>query len=214
MVSDLYPEGALAHFTGVTMIIREVIIQLVRKLLLWDKRHTPFTIVGMEKDVKMNITIDIPQATHPQHKTWNGSVGGRIDRMDIMDIDGRPTLRIVDYKTGKPKSGPATIEDIFLPSDRNAHGYYLQTFLYALVMSRKQELPVAPSLFYVLAADEDYDPMLRLGKDTVSDIRNFAKEYEEGLRRVITEIFDPTRPFTQSDSKHCEYCDFRRLCGR
>ena len=214
MVSDLYPEGILTHFTGVNMIIREVIIQLVRKLLLWDKGHTPFTVVGMEEDVKMDISIDIPQATSPQQKTWKGSVGGRIDRMDIMDINEQPTLRIVDYKTGKPKGGPASVEEIFLPSDRNAHGYYLQTFLYALVMSRKQELPVAPSLFYVLAADEDYDPMLRLGKDTVSDIRNFAKEYEEGLRRLLSEIFDPTRPFTQSDSKHCEYCDFRRLCGR
>ena len=236
MVSDLYPEGALAHFTGVTMIIREVIIQLVRKLLLWDKRHTPFTIVGMEKDVKMDISIDIPQATHPQHKIWQGSVGGRIDRMDIMDIDGRPTLRIVDYKTGKPKSGPATIEDIFLPSDRNAHGYYLQTFLYALVMSRRaadaaspqakadpdfatlglsqSDLNVAPCLFYVLAADEAYDPMLRLGKDTVGDISDYAQEYEEGLRRVLSEIFDPTRPFVQSEGKQCEYCDFRCLCGR
>lgn len=218
MVNQLYEGEKTRYFTGVNMIIREVILRLVGKLLRWDMEHTPFTMIGMEIDRFMD--FNIPTTTGD----ITLSIGGRIDRMDIMQMDGHPTLRIVDYKTGKSKNGPSSIEGIFDASGLNAHGYYLQTFLYALIMSKNTgetqplpNIPVCPCLFYILSANDaqQYDPTLKLGREIIRDIREVADEYTEGLRRVITEIYDSTRPFTQTEQKkiHCEHCDFQRLCG-
>ena len=139
--------------------------------------------------------------------------------MDIMSLDGRPTLRVLDYKTGKAKTGCRDVAGIFEATSSGAHGYYLQTFLYSLIMSRKEtQMPVSPSLFYVLSATDavNYDPTLRFGKDIITDIRDYADEYVNELRRLLTEIYDSTRPFvqTQDEQKQCQMCDFRRLCGR
>ena len=204
--------GEIPSHSGVNMIIRDVIQKLVLQLLQWDMEHTPFTIYEMETDHYTTITV--PSG----NREVKLSVGGRIDRMDIMNVDGHPTLRVVDYKTGKSKSAPSNIDGIFDASAVNAHAYYLQTFLYSLIMSKKTEHPVAPCLFYVLSATDSvkYDPTLRLGKETVTDIRDYAEEYTEGLRRIVSEIYAPSRPFVQSNDvqKHCKYCDFRRLCNR
>ncbi|MBQ9558798.1 MAG: PD-(D/E)XK nuclease family protein [Bacteroidaceae bacterium] len=208
-----HAEARDRYFTGINMIIRSVIIRLVNQLLRWDMEHAPFTLYGMEVDRYTQFTVP----SGDQEVTLR--VGGRIDRMDIMTLDGCPTLRVEDYKTGKAKSGPTTLEAIFDASGHNAHGYYLQTFLYSLIMSQEQpDMPVSPCLFYVLSATDPiaYSPTLRLGKETVTDIRTFATEYAESLRRVLAEIYDPTRPFvqTQDEQGACKFCDFRRLCGR
>ena len=204
--------GDIPSISGVNMIIRDVIIRLVIQLLKWDMEHTPFTIYGMEVDEYATVTIPAG------NQDINLTIGGRIDRMDIMHVNGQPTLRVVDYKTGKEKPAPSSIEGIFDASGHNAHGYYLQTFLYSLIMSQKQQLPVSPALFYILSATnaQDYDPILKLGKEnTVTDIKDYAQEYWEGLERVLTEIFSSEIPFDQTtDLKRCEYCDFRRLCNR
>ena len=212
-VCDLYggPEARDQQFTGVNIIIRSVLVRLVNQLLRWDMEHTPFTIYGMEEDAYMDFIIPSGD-TNVKLK-----VGGRIDRMDIMNIDGQDTLRVVDYKTGKEKKALSNIEDIF-NAKKSAHGYYLQTLLYSLVMSQREQRPVSPSLFYVFAAKDarGYNPTLQLNRQPVHDIRDVAKEYREGLCNVLNEIYDPDIPFTQTDDEQntCKYCDFRRLCGR
>ncbi|MBQ8050185.1 MAG: PD-(D/E)XK nuclease family protein [Bacteroidaceae bacterium] len=212
LVRQLYAEGINAYFTGINMIIRDVLLKLFAQLIRWDAAHTPFTIFEMEKDHYTQ--VEVPS----DKEVISVSIGGRIDRMDVMNIDGRPTLRVVDYKTGREKRAPSTIEAIFDGDSPTAHGYYLQTFLYSLAMSREQALPVSPCLFYVLSATDPttYDPTLRLGKEVVTDIRNHAKDYLDGLTRVLQEIYDSKRPFEPADptKDHCKYCDFRTLCNR
>jgi CRISPR/Cas system-associated exonuclease Cas4 (RecB family) len=37
----------------------------------------------------------------------------------------------------------------------------------------------------------------------------------EGLGDVISEIFDPEKPFEQApDAKSCKFCGFKAICGR
>lgn len=219
MVDALYVGGTELYFTGVNMIIRDVIQHLVTQLLQWDMEHTPFTLYDTETEVSTTLTVPSGE------RQLNVSIGGRIDRIDIMFSNGRPTLRIVDYKTGKAKSGPKDIEGIFTAETGNAHGYYLQTMLYALIMSQRQQcdlsipsIPIAPVLFYVLSATDarNYNPCLKLGKDYIEDITDFADDFQAGLRQVLCQIYNPSLPFVQTsdEEKHCKYCDFRRLCGR
>ncbi len=202
--------GDIPNSTGVNMIIRDVISRLVLQLLHWDMEHTPFTIYEVETDHYTTLTV----ASGDEQVTLD--VGGRIDRMDIMQVNGQQTLRVIDYKTGKSKGSLPDVGAIF-DTTSSAHGYYLQTFLYSLIMAQKQQLPVSPGLFYILSATDakDYDPTLKVGKDPVTDISAYAEAYWKGMNRVLEEIFDPTIPFTQTDDqKRCQYCDFARLCSR
>ncbi len=205
--------GDIPCHAGVNMIIREVITKLVLQLLRWDMAHAPFTLYDLEREVSMDFTIPVPQGSVTL------TIGGRIDRMDIMNINGRPTLRVLDYKSGRTKTGCRDVASIFEATPGSAHGYYLQTFLYSLIMSHKEkEMPVSPCLFYVLSATDadNYSPTLRLGKNPITDIREYAEEYVSELRRLLSEIYDPSRPFVQTldEPKQCQMCDFRRLCGR
>ena len=199
------------------MLIRDVIIKLVAQLLNWDLAHTPFTFVEAEKP--HYLTLDFNAGS----QTKSLKIGGIIDRMDIMTIQGCPTLRIVDYKTGKsPRSFPPDLESIFQSGHEKAQGYYLQTFLYSIALAHEQQLPVAPCLFYVLSAGDAqrYDPTLALGKQLVTDIRELEAGFMQLMRRTVEEIYDPSRPFVQIEDKPddrnnpCKRCDFRALCNR
>lgn len=211
-VSMLYDGNVESHFTGVNMIIRDVILQLVRKTLRWDMEHTPFTMYEMEHSHYIQFTIPSGE------KNIKISIGGRIDRMDIMHVNGQEALRVVDYKTGREKDKPTTMENVFVDNPKNSHAYYMQTLLYSLIMSREQQLPVVPCLFYVLSATdtEQYNPQLFLGTRPINDIRDIADEYTAVLQRVLEEIYNPELPFLPTAHKkdNCQYCDFRRLCGR
>ena len=210
-VAECYGQATEAHFTGVNMIIREVLLKLVTQLLRWDMEHTPFEIYGMEVDKYTKLSVPSGDSTIQL------SIGGRIDRMDIMTVGGQRTLRLVDYKTGKAKSAPKDIEGIFNSTGHDAHGYYLQTFLYAIIVAEEQQLPVSPSLFYILSATDpkDYNPTLKLGNKEITDIGYYAAEYRKGLLQVLSNIYNPNLPFVQTENTGtCEYCDFRRLCNR
>ena len=114
--------------SGLYIINREVIIRYLRQLLEIDQRLAPFTILGLECDVVRPLTIFGQQFR----------IGGRIDRLDQTQ-DG--TIRVVDYKTGSRQLKPLPdVESIFDPSQVHNHSdYYLQTFVYADIVSRQQQ---------------------------------------------------------------------------
>ncbi len=217
MVKALYASdknGLTQSFSGLNMIVRDVVTQYLVQLLNYDKEHTPFQIYGLEQSVHGTIEIEVPGADGNR----TVGTGGRIDRMDIVQIDGVETLRIIDYKTGMPKRIPKDIEGIFSKNASGQEHYYLQTFLYCMLMREEQSLPVAPCLFYVTQATDPiaYDPILRIGKERIAAFTDeIADEYSQWLRKLIEEIFNPNEPFRQTESKPdgCSYCDFKKLCG-
>ncbi len=216
MVNAIYAEHSEnAVFSGMPMIVRDVVVRMLQQLLQWDALRTPFEMYGLEQSIHDTLAIETADGKREIR------VGGRADRMDIMQVEGQRTLRIVDYKTGSPTtSGIASIKDMFSAEAKgNAH-YYLQTFLYAAIMrDRLPDLPVCPSLFYVRGATdaEVYTPLLKLNKKQISQLSDeMITEYKDELTRCIAEIFNPEIPFTQTakPEDNCKYCDFRQLCGK
>lgn len=194
-----------APLNGLHIINREVIIHYLRQLIEIDRRLAPFTILGLECDVRRQLgTL---------------SIGGRIDRLDLIN-EGTPEerIRVVDYKTGSRDLKPLPdVESIFAPERVHDHSdYYLQTFVYADIVSRQEHKPVSPALLFIQhAAADDYDPTLKFGKEPILDVADHAARFNELLEQKVTEIFSADTPFLPTDDlKVCRTCPYAQFCRR
>ena len=198
------------EYNGTQLINSAVIVRYIKQLLQHDIRYAPFHYVESEKSVVEEITIHTPAGD------FRSRIGGYIDRLDSKD----DTLRIVDYKTGGTPDMPPSVESLFIP-DKKRSNYVFQTFLYATIMSRKQNMKVAPSLLYIhRAASEDYSPVICLKEarkeaEPVTDFSIYEDEFREGLQNLLDEIFHPEVDFTQTEvEEKCAYCDFKAFCRK
>lgn len=194
-----------APLNGLHIINREVIIHYLRQLIEIDRRLAPFTILGLEYDVRRQLgTL---------------SIGGRIDRLDLIN-EGTPEerIRVVDYKTGSRDLKPLPdVESIFAPERVHDHSdYYLQTFVYADIVRQQYNKPVSPALLFIQhAAADDYDPTLRFGKEPILDVADHADRFNELLEQKVAEIFSADTPFLPTDDlKVCRTCPYAQFCRR
>ena len=200
------PTRPMPPLDGLQLINREVIIKYIRLLLETDRRLTPFSILGLEKYVCM-----------PWGKT---KIGGIIDRLDcITDSQtGEERIRVVDYKTGSRKQKDLPdVEAIFDPANIKDHSdYYLQAFLYSMIVRQQSQPPVSPALLFIQhAGAEDYDPTLKLGKAPVIDIATESGTFMELLQKTTSEIFNQDLAFAPTaDNDRCRSCPFAIICGR
>ena len=198
------PSRKMPVLDGLQLINREVIIKYIRQLLEADRKLTPFSILGLEKPVKMPLEWTI--------------VRGYIDRLDrITDPEtGEEIVRVIDYKTGaKKQKDMPDVAAIFDPANVKDHSdYYLQAFLYSHIIRRETETPVSPLLLFVqyTGADE-YDPTLKLGKDPVKDIATVSDEFMTLLTEKMSEIFCQDLAFSPpEDHDRCRSCPYKMLC--
>ena len=213
------PELKPNQLTGLQIIKREVILRYLKRLLTIDRQLAPFSIIGNEKKVYADFSFTTTQGRRTI------SIGGSIDRLDQVsgEDDGQPALRVIDYKTGHaPSKEIKEISEIFDPASiRDKHGhYYLQTMIYSYIVSNDarvnpRRLPVRPGLLYIQKVQQEgYDPVLKIDKKKISDIQQYATDLNESLSGLVSEIFEPTRPFIPTaDRKHCLVCPYRQLCG-
>lgn len=207
-------------YNGLQIINREVIIRYIIRLLEIDRTLAPFNILMLEGKVLAELTFTI----NGEQKTVN--IGGRIDRMDkVVDKKtNRECIRIVDYKTGGAmfKSRINSVEEVFkMPPELQKHAdYYLQTMFYSMLVRQNGELnphglPVSPALLFIQhTKEDDYDPVIKIGKDKVTDISDYAKEFKSRLSAVVSAMFDPSEPFLPTtDRTACDLCPYTSMCG-
>ena len=142
--------------------------------------------------------------------------GGIADRIDTLD-DGR--LRVVDYNTGEPHLEFDGMEALFNGETKQRQSNVLQTFLYAMMLTRAGARDVVPVLYYVRQMNRpDYAPELvdRSLKISGADYSTYAADFERLLQEKLSELFDPQVPFRgTTDTEHaCRYCDYRSICRR
>ena len=202
------PMAKMPPLNGLQLINREVIIRYVRQLVEVDRRLAPFTILGLEKKVSAPLS--------------SLRIGGIIDRLDKITLpDGSERIRVVDYKTGSSRLKPLPdVASIFDPASLKNHSdYYLQTFLYSIIveesLTESVVRPVSPCLLFIQHAGvDDYDPTLFIGKSPVTDIAEVQDEFMERLTTLVTEILSPDQPFLPTDDRtRCHTCPFFSLCG-
>ena len=202
----------MPDLNGLQIINREVIIRYLRQLLKVDAQMAPFDILGLEKPVECDWQI-APSGTTPFQTT----LGGMIDRLDCVLDGDEEKIRVVDYKTGRAKlESMPDVAAIFSQEKIEKHSdYYLQTILYSMIVSAQHEKRVIPALFFVQqSSQESYNPTLTLGKEIISDIKAYQPEFEERLKEVVNEIFNPVIPFRPTETtSRCTNCPFKELCS-
>ena len=198
------PHRKMPVLDGLQLINREVIIKYIRQLLETDRKLAPFSILGLEKPVKMPLDWTI--------------VRGYIDRLDrITDPEtGEDIIRVIDYKTGaKKQKDLPDVAAIFDPANVKEHSdYYLQAFLYSHIIRRETQVPVSPLLLFIQhAGSDEYDPTLKLGKEPVRDIATVSDEFMTLLTEKMSEIFCQDLAFSPTeDHDRCSSCPYKMLC--
>ena len=207
------------YYNGLHLINRKVLLEYLRQLLHGDQKIAPFEILALEDAVYTQMTFEAED-----NNERNIRIGGIIDRLDrVTDArTGIPTIRVVDYKTGLQATKKIKeIEEIF--SDTNISqkhsDYYLQALLYSLIVDdstkyNQQRDCVSPALLFIKQASKDnYDPVLEIDSQKISNVRIYKEEFEKHLKEVLQEIFNTTLPFTPTQDKmRCEKCSYRRIC--
>jgi CRISPR/Cas system-associated exonuclease Cas4 (RecB family) len=226
-------------YTGLNLLVREVISTYLKQLLLHDKKLCPFSILALEEKNTRIVEVKTPS------ESFNVEIGGVIDRIDKVFYNGDDNgpcssiLRIVDYKTGGKPQSSESMENLFIPN-KNRPGYLLQTFLYASTINaamqqnstslpkapsetqqkQTEQMPIAPALFFVSkSASEDYSPYVEFGskkeKEKVLNFQQLEPEFLAHLQTLLSEIFDSSVPFGQTQiPESCAHCNYRLICKK
>ncbi|MDR1698854.1 MAG: PD-(D/E)XK nuclease family protein, partial [Prevotellaceae bacterium] len=213
-INVMFNDKFSGELTGQNLLFASVIKKYVLKMLEIDVRYAPFVYESSE--YKTHCSIDIFDSLKIKIK-------GSIDRIDRKN----DTVRLVDYKTGKDKSGSwdkrnfRDIESIFDPENADRPNEILQVFLYAYsYFQETKETKILPNVIFVrnmFKDDLNFGLQQKEEKKLtqVTDFLPFLKEYEQSLKKCLEEIFNPDIPFAQTAvKKHCEYCPFKAICGK
>lgn len=196
------------EFNGMQNLSIEAVVYFLRRLLKIDSQLDQLRVYELESDHFYDFNV----------KTEDGNfklkVGGRIDRMDVVEDNGK-TLRIVDYKTGSENNDIAAINELF-NKENGRDGYALQACLYASIMSKKEpNMKVTPLLVHINKPKDNHEAVLTINKDPISDFSKYVAEFDEALKAKLSEIFDTRKPFTRAtDEKTCSYCPYKLICEK
>ncbi len=175
------------------MLIHKLISDYIdRGVLPFDaSRPGGYTIESLEKEVSADVEFERSATTSLREQSSKQSSVRFYGKADRIDRLGDGSLRVVDYKTGSPK---------------NKDSATLQMKLYAMMLRGSGEQNVVPELYYIRDMSKpDYAP----------PIVEQEPEFEDELRSKLSELFDPSVPFTQCpDPKPCDRCDFATICRR
>lgn len=221
-----------APLVGEAKMYAYFISEIVRKVFQREKRFAPFVYLQGEwtqpgKDMRLEI-----RGTEGRCITVNFTA--RIDRIDRIDSDGLPRLRVIDYKTGSDKLMAPDLDAMFHNYDNKA---FLQLMLYCQAYAQETgyDGPIQPLIYSTKAlmirdveplktyppSNEDEIrqrnpervPTRKNSKWAILDYRDYVTEFNDKLIGELERLFDPSVPFTRTtNDDDCRYCQFKELC--
>ena len=199
---------------GELIIIRNIVREyLGSNLLNYDIRNNDFVVADTEYDLKMTMPIEVGG------ERFDVRLAGRADRIDSLN---NGLMRVIDYKTGKPRLNYSGVEALFHgePIATKRESNIINTLLYAMMLSRERGRDVRPELYYVGSmVREEYSSRFVETIDrksrTLEAYSEVADEFEAEVAISLREMFDRTVPFKQcEDDSACKYCDYQTICNR
>lgn len=193
--------------TGRNLVFEEILVRYTRQILqrdieLLEAEGVPsFKIFGLEEF---------------RETTFGGfRFVGFIDRLDSF---APGTLRVVDYKSGKVSDQELIIDEnkvseaveaLFGADNSKRPGIALQMYLYDLMVEPERDGRQLLNSVY---------PARRLFTEGIRNTppsEAFASELEPRLLETLNQMRDAKQPWTRtSEPDDCEWCDFKKICGR
>jgi len=209
--------GGTIH-TGRNHLLIRVAGIMVRNFLQTEKE---FVIENLEEGRSLKIVL----LEQPLHRTIRLEMDdqkrevklkGFVDRVDRI---GHLT-RIIDYKTGSVDKKDVAVKDwdALLTDPKLDKGF--QLLMYAYLMAEGHPDPVYETgILSLKKRKQGLIPATvpseekKEGEELINEESLY--QFEEILKTILSEIFDPDKPFIQTDDPdHCLYCPFITLCGR
>lgn len=200
---------------GRSLIAAEVLTKFVNKILDYDQEYAPFRILGLEASNRDGYALEVPVTVNGN--TRHVRLKGIIDRLDLKD--GK--VRVIDYKTGRDEKHFESIESLIDPESngRNKAVFQVMFYSYLFLNSYKEEFTrIEPGIFNSRDLFDEsfewkiYDKGL---KSSVHEYREYHEAFEKVIADLLTEIYDPSTVFDQTDDiKKCGYCPYREICQR
>ena len=195
--------------SGRNLVVEEVILEYVIQTLRHDrdllvKSGSPgFRILGLERELECRFE--------------GFRLKGFADRIDRFLGE---EVRIVDYKTGKvedddllitDENAALIVEKLFGPNNSGRPKIALQLFLYGLLAQNYADLKGRPVVNSIYSVSRLFTEPLKDQPQSAA----FARLTRERLKDLLAELVDPSVPFRRTgETKTCEYCDFKMICGR
>ena len=187
-------------------IVAEQLLEQVLAILEYDMKLAPFRLYGCEISEKMELTLS-------SGRKVNFSFA--IDRLDEILVEGKPRLRIVDYKTGMRKREANSLEEV-LKGDYRSEQIF-QLFIYALLL-QYHDVPgkqdVLTEIYFVPDLIAETGGLPKIGKQPVKSYKEFASEFEKGVFEMIEGLFENDSFSCSSNPNDCCHCDFRKVCEK
>jgi len=205
MISSAFAEVAkITEFSGRNIIVSRLIRRFVHQTLLVDSQRCPFTIVGTEE--RMWLDMDICGGSR------RVKLFGMADRMD-RDSDGM--TRIIDYKTGSV-SAKGDFNDVAQMFDRTLDdrrpSIAFQLCIYSLLAVNSAKGRRAEDFLPTVYALREIFAGVPSGRCITTDE---LEVFRQNVTELLEEIFNDSVPFGASgNERSCKYCDFSKLCGR
>ena len=198
------------ELAGKDLLTRQIMQRLITKILKLDQKQAPFTVKELERKYQ-DYLIALPKGTGADGQKVK--LGGTVDRID----EKAGITRILDYKTGRVKLAPAA--DLKKPVAEYIAQYFtnpdlksgFQGYFYGLLMRKELAGEFQIGILGMRQLNKGTQ-WLQGGRSIAPD---YLQAFEEQLKAMVQEIYDPTIPFKQTeDIKHCGYCPYNRICGQ
>ncbi len=201
-LKSLRKENIDINIQGRNILIKSIIRKLAERIIKKDYEYAPFTIEGLELNLKgmKKVNEDIMI-----------TLTGKIDRLEKKE----DVYRIIDYKTSaceikklNDKSEGEFFEKLITNS---IYKETFQTLFYSyLFLEQNPGAKVNPGLYLI----RDSKKFLQFVKEKFLE-KDEIKKFEETLITVLEELFNPEIEFVQTeDESRCVYCDFKSICYR
>lgn len=193
--------------TGATQMVAREILNQVVNVLRHDLQLAPLKIHGCEISERMAVEMKSGKKVNFRFA---------IDRLDEILIDGKPQLRIVDYKTGKIKLTADSMDAVFSGGYESEQIFQLAT--YAWLLSKR---PQTAGLEDVRL--EIYNvPNIHLGEveipilddQKIANYMEISSAFASGLEAMIEGLFEDEKFRSPEDDSACNFCRLKGLCRK
>ncbi|OFX38374.1 MAG: hypothetical protein A2X08_16335 [Bacteroidetes bacterium GWA2_32_17] len=185
------------NLSGIYLLNFQILKKYLIRLLEFDKKNSPFKIIGIEMNTKFPIKAN----------NYDLTIDCFIDRC----IEKEGKLIVQDFKTGNIESKVKDFETLFTANYK--YSAMRQVIIYALSLEKTNV--VKPELLSVRKVLTNENNKISIEKNEIKNIKEIKNEFVSHLQLALNELFDKNIPFAQTDkTENCKYCEYKQICRR